>query len=302
MMRKDAERQKARELRERGWSLNAISAELGVAKSSVSLWVRGMRRGLGLSDDERAALGMHRVKLVSLPVWLSGQTKSCGKCRRWLPVELFNRDGDAHQHWCRECFRAYFRERGDKHRRQSAAAKRRRGEPGRSHVRAYLQAHPCVDCGERDREVLEFDHVRDKTSNLSNLVQNCAPLAEIKAEIECCEVVCVNCHRVRTAARGDWLRADPEWRDVLTRRRGSVAQKLLHAYEHLEATGCIDCQETRLVCLDFDHLRDKTGAVSRMVRGSTTLADVVEEIAKCEVRCANCHRRKTVLRRGAEAA
>ncbi len=64
---------------------------------------------------------------VHLPVWRSGAPKTCGKCKRLLPPELFNRHGEGRQWWCRSCFRGYFRQRGEVHSRQSAAAKRMPG-------------------------------------------------------------------------------------------------------------------------------------------------------------------------------
>jgi hypothetical protein len=56
--------------------------------------------------------------------------------------------------------------------------------------------------------VLEFDHLRDKRANVSSLVQN-GELRRIRGEIEKCDVVCANCHRRRTARRGNWYRLDP---------------------------------------------------------------------------------------------
>lgn len=54
---------------------------------------------------------------------------------------------------------------------------------------------------------------------------------------------------------------------------------------------CVDCQETDPVVLEFDHLRDKKHNVSRLTSGS--FEKLISEIEKCEVRCANCHRKKT---------
>jgi len=60
----------------------------------------------------------------------------------------------------------------------------------------YLSTHPCVDCGETDFRVLDFDHVSDKKlANVSNMVWKPSPLATIKKEIAKCEVRCANDHR-----------------------------------------------------------------------------------------------------------
>lgn len=68
----------------------------------------------------------------------------------------------------------------------------------------YLQQHPCVDCGEKDIIVLEFDHIRDKKHNISSMLKGGMPIKKILEEIDKCEVRCANCHRRKTAERGKW--------------------------------------------------------------------------------------------------
>jgi predicted transcriptional regulator len=68
---KDDLRAKARDLREQGLDYDRIAAELGVSKSSVSLWVRDMPRPPGLSHEERrqrAAEGVRRYWAAERPV------------------------------------------------------------------------------------------------------------------------------------------------------------------------------------------------------------------------------------------
>jgi hypothetical protein len=62
---------------------------------------------------------------------------------------------------------------------------------------------------------------------------------------------------------------------------------------------CADCGESDPVVLDFDHVRgEKVASIAAMIAGSYAWLTIEQEIAKCEVRCANCHRRRTAVQQG----
>lgn len=65
------------------------------------------------------------------------------------------------------------------------------------------------------------------------------------------------------------------------------------AYRHrILLNGCLDCGESDLATLDFDHIRDiKIADISWLVQYGN-LALLRKEIAKCDVRCSNCHRKR----------
>jgi len=68
------------------------------------------------------------------------------------------------------------------------------------------------------------------------------------------------------------------------------------AYEYLSNNPCVDCGESDPIVLEFDHIDPSTKSfkISRRISGSTTSwKRIYEEILKCEIRCANCHRRRT---------
>lgn len=67
----------------------------------------------------------------------------------------------------------------------------------------YKEEHGCQDCGGMyPYFVLDFDHVGEKEFNIAHFRNITMSLEKIKKEIEQCEVVCSNCHRLRTHLRG----------------------------------------------------------------------------------------------------
>lgn len=66
-------------------------------------------------------------------------------------------------------------------------------------------------------------------------------------------------------------------------------------YEFLSTKSCADCGECDPIVLEFDHRnkKDKFKIVAKMLSGHYSWNSVLREINKCEIRCANCHRRKT---------
>jgi hypothetical protein len=89
-----------------------------------------------------------------------------------------------------------------------------------------------------------------------------------------------------------WHYRNSEWNAERTRRRRARLRQWLNEYkgEH----GCARCGEADATCLDFHHLDsdDKTMALGTMVTFGYGTAALRAEIEKCEVLCANCHRRE----------
>lgn len=97
---------------------------------------------------------------------------------------------------CKECHKGNMRSRPRSEKRKTED--RRRAPIQRARRRAildeHLAAHPCVDCGEADPIVLQFDHVRgDGWTNMNQAVRNFG-LERLLEEIAKCDVRCANCH------------------------------------------------------------------------------------------------------------
>jgi hypothetical protein len=79
-------------------------------------------------------------------------------------------------------------------------------------VGAHLLANPCVDCGEADPRVLDFDHREGvvKDAEVLRLAQDGYAVERVRAEIAKCDVRCRNCH-----AKVTYARQGLTWRDRL---------------------------------------------------------------------------------------
>lgn len=111
---------------------------------------------------------------------------------------------------CRECMRLYIRshyKRNTEYYIKKAGRKRRAFLTAtRKKLFNYLSTHPCVDCGESDPVVLEFDHIKRETKEaaISEMLSRQVGWSRVLAEIEKCEVRCANCHRRKTAKEQGW--------------------------------------------------------------------------------------------------
>ena len=78
------------------------------------------------------------------------------------------------------------------------------------------------------------------------------------------------------------------------RHRIKIREKLL---TFLYTRSCLDCGEKDPVVLDFDHVDQSTKfkSISQMLSGHYSWNSLMKEIEKCEIRCANCHRRRTYI-------
>lgn len=133
-------------------------------------------------------------------------SKYCPDCGHNKPLADFHKDKcrkDGYHIYCKIHHNLRQKQYTDKNRKKINNQKlyRRQTHTNRKKLLEYLQNHPCVDCGETDVIVLEFDHLSDKKYNVARLVATSSTWTKIETEIRKCEVVCANCHRRRTAKK-----------------------------------------------------------------------------------------------------
>lgn len=70
----------------------------------------------------------------------------------------------------------------------------------KEYVRKIKESNPCIDCGKfYHYSQMDFDHIEDnKIDGIAKMVNSSIKIERIQKEIDKCELVCANCHRLRT--------------------------------------------------------------------------------------------------------
>jgi hypothetical protein len=170
-----------------------------------------------------------------------------------------------------------------------------------------LRRVPCDDCKEMfPPHMMDFDH-RDPSKKLFTIAGAHAvlmPRDKLIAEVEKCDVVCANCHALRTygALLDRRRRSTPkEWTPGTS---AYIERKRLHwrasaaLLDALCDVPCVDCGRRFPPCvMQFDH-RDPATKMFVISRSRTRAhATLLAEVAKCDIVCTNCHRDRTYRRR-----
>lgn len=138
--------------------------------------------------------------------------KKCTICKIEKNVKEFNKNKckkDGLNTLCRECSKKrsnkYYKDNPTKHKANVYTRNKRVYQELYSKIYDILCNSSCVDCGNKDIRVLEFDHKPEytKTSNISSMVRKQASWESILKEMEKCDVVCCNCHSIRTHTRSN---------------------------------------------------------------------------------------------------
>lgn len=136
--------------------------------------------------------------------------KKCGCNKSVSDFSYRNKSLKLMQPWCKDCQKVYkdshyirnkltYARKMSEHRKKSSTV-------AVAIVVEFLLSHPCVDCGETDILVLEFDHVRGvKRWNISEMVSGGHSANSLLSEMKKCVIRCANCHRRTTMTNvGGW--------------------------------------------------------------------------------------------------
>src|SRR5881628_1190275 len=131
--------------------------------------------------------------------------RRCSTCGLMKPVSEFAFRSivlGTRQSNCRGCHanlrRAHYEANRDGYIKREAARVKKKSLANRLKIIEYLLDHACVDCGERDPVLLDFDHRDPHTKRYTVGLMVSRSWSTVAKEIAKCDVRCVNCHLKRT--------------------------------------------------------------------------------------------------------
>jgi len=137
------------------------------------------------------------------------EQKFCEKCGKHRNLNLFSlnkskKDGFAST--CKECVRSIQNNFYIKNKDYYKQKKKDQRNNVKNKIKEYKDDIPCKDCGiNYPHYVMDFDHINnDKSFNVADAITS-QSWGKILLEIKKCELVCSNCHRIRTHNRSNKL-------------------------------------------------------------------------------------------------
>ncbi len=128
----------------------------------------------------------------------------CARCGEWKTSEEFHNSRTGQFSYCRDCRRAYDRRYYEERGKPARLARvRARTFSARTWMASLKAGVPCSDCGGVFPVwVMHWDHLPEfeKTDAISVMVTSRTREAVLE-ELKKCELVCANCHVMRTVVR-----------------------------------------------------------------------------------------------------
>mgnify|MGYP000178526341 CR=1 FL=1 len=136
----------------------------------------------------------------------------------------------------------------------------------------------CTNC-KVEKEIISFNKNKSKGDGYNN--------------------ICKECSKSRSKQYYEENKALHK-SNIKLRNKKTIFNNRTNYFNILKQSNCIDCPENNPIVLEFDH-RDgvkKIEAVGKMVGAGYSWEVIKKEIEKCDVRCANCHRKRTAKQQG----
>jgi hypothetical protein len=218
--------------------------------------------------------------------------KKCVRCGNQRDNNYFSPDKktlDKLTSWCKICFSEYRKARY----KQNIQISRQNTNNRRANRIKWLQNlkkdKPCLDCNKiYEPYCMDFDHVPDKGQKIcsvSRMLLSNASKEKILQEIQKCDLVCILCHNIRTHNR--YVKKSGLYKSY----KGNVEY-----IKKFKNKPCAVCNKKYdYYNMQLDHI-DPASKLYNICQLKNRKLDILQvELVKCQVLCALCHRKKSII-------
>lgn len=218
--------------------------------------------------------------------------KKCVRCGNQRDNNYFSPDKktlDKLTSWCKICFSEYRKARY----KQNIQISRQNTNNRRANRIKWLQNlkkdKPCLDCNKiYEPYCMDFDHVPDKGQKIcsvSRMLLSNASKEKILQEIQKCDLVCILCHNIRTHNR--YIKKSGLYKSY----KGNVEY-----IKKFKNKPCALCNKKYdYYNMQLDHI-DPSSKLYNICQLKNRKLDILQaELVKCQVLCALCHRKKSII-------
>lgn len=223
--------------------------------------------------------------------------KICTKCEKEKDEKDFSKrkekkNGKIYEYlrsWCKDCLNTKSKQIFKDNITYYIERNRRTLEEHRAFLQSIKDV-PCLDCGLKWHYcVMEFDHLPQFTKEFTiSRVSQRISRVKLLDEINKCDIICSNCHRIRTYKR--------KYGENYQYKKNRSKNDLINSFKEKP---CLDCDRIYpYYVMDFDHRPDeiKEFNISQWMKEQVkTRERILAEISKCDVVCSNCHRIRSYL-------
>lgn len=140
--------------------------------------------------------------------------KICNKCKiSKLETDFLfrNKEKGIRKTICSSCSKEYskyhYKHNKSKYLESAKKCNTNKRQHNRKKMLEYLKDKCCVDCGNTDIRVFDFDHKdRSNKKYIIGFILNRYKWESVLQEIEKCEIRCANCHRIKTCKQFNWFK------------------------------------------------------------------------------------------------
>jgi hypothetical protein len=222
--------------------------------------------------------------------------KLCTNCNSIKEFICFNKSikyKDGLSYYCKDCINTHKREKYKENLEENRKYTNLRRAKSIKWFQELKSNIPCIDCNKiYEPYCMDYDHIPErgiKIKNVSRMILDNASENVVLEEIKKCDLVCLLCHNKRTH-----IRINEKFGEIRSYKPHQVRNiNIINSFKNKACAKCNIQYESFNMQIDHIYPLDKLYDVCGLK--SCKENTLQNELIKCQVLCALCHRKKSII-------